>query len=233
LHVFGGYSEGITSFEQDQQDTLLSGTQGSTGVNASALVAAPVLNNANYFGGNQSLNRARRLDITAAWLGERDTFTASLDYQRTNQVGNPEGLPNSTLALYGITPGFLDYILVSGIPAGITGFQRAFLEAVLSLEHLTTQTSTNLVGGLTWGHQLRPDLSLQLYGGYSRTKQAYTTDATRGTALVTATLSYNFTETLIGRAAFAGTYEVGNQGNYGGLYNENADTFTLSVTKSF
>ena len=62
LRVFGEYSQGITTFEQDQQNELLSGTNDQTGAAASALLAAPLVNNASLFGSNQALSRCGTCD---------------------------------------------------------------------------------------------------------------------------------------------------------------------------
>jgi uncharacterized protein (PEP-CTERM system associated) len=232
LRIYGGYSEGITSFDQDQQNTLLSGTNTQTGVAASALFAAPVLNNANYFGGNQTLNRSRRLNAAAVYVLDRDTLTASFDWQRSSQVGNPQGLSSSLLANFGLTPDFLTYVLLHGIPSFVTGFERHFLTEVLQFETLSTDTTTNIVGGLTWQHDLRPDLSMQIYGGYAQSRQAYTTNQVQDFALVSATVTYKFSDTLTGHATFAGHYDVGSAASTE-FTNENDSTFTVSLTKTF
>jgi hypothetical protein len=235
LRIYGGYSEGISSFQQDQQNTLLSGTPNQTGVAASALIAAPVLNNANYFGGNQSLNQVRRLDASAIYTLNRDTLTATFDYQRSTVVGNPAGLSTSLLNIYGLTPAFINYVLLHGIPSYIQGTTRQFLSEILQFEHLTTDTSTNLVGGLTWQHDLRPDLTSQIYAGYATSTQAETVNVNRPFALVSATLTYDFSNKLSGHATFAGHYLVSGNGSEAGqpTYNQNDSTFTVSLTKSF
>ena len=235
LRVFGGYSEGISSFEQDQQNTLLSGTSTVSGVAASTLIAAPVLNSTNYFGGNQSLNQSRRLDASAVYLLDRDTVTASFDYQRSTEVGNPEGLSSSLLGAFGLTPTLLTQVLRHGIPAYVQGFDRTFLEEFLLLERSTTPTSTNLVGGLTWQHDLRPDLMSQIYVGYAQSRQAEVSSTSLPFTLVSATLTYDFNEKLSGHATFAGNYHVGSGTNVGvpSNYNYDDSTFTVGVVKRF
>ena len=235
LRIFGGYSEGVSSFEQDQQNTLLSGTATQTGVAASALIAAPLLNSVNYFGGNQALNQSRRIDASAVYTLDRDSLIGTFDYQRSSQVGNPAGLSTSQLADFGLTPDFLAYVLAHGIPSFVQGFDRQFLEEFLQFEHATTQTSTNLVGGLSWQHDLRPDLTSQIYVGYSSSRQADTTTGTQNFALVSVTMTYNFSDKLVGHATFAGNYRVGSGGTEGlpANYNQNDSTFTVGVTKKF
>jgi uncharacterized protein (PEP-CTERM system associated) len=235
IRVFGGYSEGISSFEQDQQNTLISGTATATGVAASTLIAAPVLNSINYFGGNQSLNQTRRLDASAVYLLDRDSVTASFDYQRSTVVGNPAGLSTSQLGAYGLTPAFLTQVLQHGIPSYVQGFDRTFLEDFIVLERFTSPTSTNLVGGLTWQHDLRPDLMSQIYVGYSETRQAEVSSTSLPFALVSATLTYDFNDKLSGHATFAGNYHVGSSNNIGvpSNYNYDDSTFTVGVIKRF
>jgi len=87
VRVFGGYSEGITSFQQDQQNQLLSGTSDIYGVSDQTAVAAPLLTFSSAFGGNQQVDKLRRLDATAVWADERDVVTLSGEYEHTSPVG--------------------------------------------------------------------------------------------------------------------------------------------------
>ena len=91
IRVFGGYSAGISTFEQDAQNTLLDGSDGATGVAASALQAAPLLSGSNAFGANQNLNRTHRLDATATYLGNYDTVTLAVQRETTEPVGRQVG----------------------------------------------------------------------------------------------------------------------------------------------
>ncbi len=91
IRVFGGYSAGISTFEQDAQNTLLDGAEGATGVAASALQAAPLLSGSNAFAANQNLNRTQRLDATATYLGNYDVLTLSVQRERTEPVGREAG----------------------------------------------------------------------------------------------------------------------------------------------
>ncbi len=92
VRVFGGYSEGITTFQQDQQNQLLTGSADVYGVPEPAAVAVPLLTSSSAFGGNQQVTRLRRLDASAIWSDSRDTVTLSAQYEHTTPVG---------LALYG------------------------------------------------------------------------------------------------------------------------------------
>ncbi len=91
IRVFGGYSEGISTFDQDQQNTLLSGSTDATGAAASALLAAPLLATSNFFGANQNLSRLARLSVTASYLGDYDTVTLSVQSETTTPVGRQVG----------------------------------------------------------------------------------------------------------------------------------------------
>jgi len=190
-----------------------------------------VLNDANYFGGNQGLTQSRRLSASAIYTLDRDVLTASFDMQKSTQIGNAEGLPTSLLAAYGLTQPELTYFLINGIPSYISGNARNFLEEVLALEHLSSDATSNYVASLTWHHDLRPDLSTQLYLGYTRSLQAYTTNIEQSYALVSASVNYTFTKTLSGSLTYTGHYTVGGQTD--GLYDNNDNTFTVSLTKSF
>ena len=232
LRIFGSYSEGITTFEEDQQNTLLSGNSTATGVAASALFAAPVYNNTNLYGGNQGLTQSRRVSASAAYTLPRDTISLSFNLQRSSQIGNAQGLPDSVLAQYGLNSAALTYFLEHGIPYYITGSTRSFLEQVLAYEHLTSNSTNNLIGSLAWHHDLRPDLSTGLYLGYTHTLQAYASSIAQDYVVVSASVSYSFTKTLSGSATYAGHYNIGSTQSLG-AYNQNNNTFTLSLTKTF
>ncbi len=87
IRVFGGYSESITTFEQDQTNALLDGGDDETGAAASVLQAAPLLSTSNFFGANQNLQRLHRLDASATYLGDFDTMTLSVHRQTSDPVG--------------------------------------------------------------------------------------------------------------------------------------------------
>jgi hypothetical protein len=89
IRVFGGYSEGISTEDQDLQNSLLDGSNNSTGVAASALQAAPLLQGSASFASNQNLNRTHRLDITATYLNDFDTISLMVQRESTTQVGTP------------------------------------------------------------------------------------------------------------------------------------------------
>ncbi len=88
LRVYGGYSEGIATFDQDLQNSLLdTADENVTGVAASGLIAAPLLAGSNFFGANQNLSKLKRANIAATWLGNWDVVTLAADYETTTPVG--------------------------------------------------------------------------------------------------------------------------------------------------
>ncbi len=91
IRVFGGYSEGISTFQQNVQNTLLDGTNDVTGAAASGLLASPLLQSSNFFGANQNLNRLDRLDANASYIGNWDTVTLSLQRETTRPIGQTPG----------------------------------------------------------------------------------------------------------------------------------------------
>ncbi len=88
VRVFGGYSEGISTEDQDLQDSLFDGSS-ETGVAASALQAAPLLSTNGSFAGNQNLNHLKRLDLTATYENDYDTVSIAIHRETTMQVGVP------------------------------------------------------------------------------------------------------------------------------------------------
>jgi uncharacterized protein (PEP-CTERM system associated) len=99
IRVFGGYSEGISTFQQDLQTSLLDESSDlTTGIGATALSSSPLLQSSNFFGANEYLSRVKRADIAATYLGDRDTATLSFEHESTKPVGHPVGtlLPLST-----------------------------------------------------------------------------------------------------------------------------------------
>ena len=88
IRVFGGYSEGISSSQQDAQNSLLSADATTTGAGANRLVAGPLLNSASSAGADQQINAVKRLDMSASWLLDRDVFTVSVNHEDRAPVGN-------------------------------------------------------------------------------------------------------------------------------------------------
>ncbi|MEJ0045807.1 MAG: hypothetical protein WDN04_06550 [Rhodospirillales bacterium] len=194
-----------------------------------------MLNNANYFGGNQSLNRSRRLDATALYTFDRDTFTATVDYQRSSEVGNPAGLPTSLLTGYGLTPAIPQFrsgarhpVLHSGIPAPVPGGSAAFRASDDADQHEPGRRPDLAARSDARSHQ--PALCR-----LCQDRQAGTTGTDQQFALVSATLTYNFTATLTGHATFAGHYQTsgGNEVEFGRNFNDSDSTFTVSLTRTF
>jgi uncharacterized protein (PEP-CTERM system associated) len=121
VRVFGGYSEGITTFQQDQQNQLLAGSPDLYDVPDTAAVAVPLLTFSSAFGGNQQVNKLRRLDASAVWSDARDTVTLSGQYEHTSPVGrslygtaSSEGVFISLAASRSLSPqwsvdGFVQY----------------------------------------------------------------------------------------------------------------------------
>jgi uncharacterized protein (PEP-CTERM system associated) len=208
LRVFGEYSQGITTFEQDQQNELLSGTNDQTGAAASALLAAPLVNNASLFGSNQALSRAERATANVSFIAGRDLITASFNHQRSSLVGNLLGLPDSVLAELGISEAEL---------------------AAFGL--LTTQTSVTTLGSLSWHHDLQPTLSSDVVVGYSSNNVAQTSSGQYSSVQLSVSLNKSFTNTLSGRLAYTGNYAVSGTGV--SYYGQNSNTITISLRKTF
>ncbi len=208
IRIFGSYSTGITNFQEDQQSQLLSGTTDQTGVAGSALVAAPLVNNASLFGANQALTNTQRANLNASYIADRDVVTATFNQQRSSLVGNLLGLPQSILAREGISNAQL---------------------AEFGL--LTTQTSATTSATLTWRHDLTPTLSADVQVGYSRNSVAESDSYRYASVQFSAGISKSFTDTLSGRLAYTGNYAT-DDGGVGSSY-LNSDTITLSLTKRF
>jgi uncharacterized protein (PEP-CTERM system associated) len=208
IRVSGSYSAGITSFEQDQQNSLLSGSEDTTGVAASALVAAPLVNNAQFYGANQSLTRSERASASASYLAGRELVTANFNHQRSSLIGNLLGLPQSVLSRLGISQADL---------------------AAFGL--LTTNTSTNNTASVSWRHDLLPDLSTDVLLGYNRNHVAATSTGIYASAQFSAGLNKVFTSTLSGRVAYIGSRALDGSGeSYSG---QNSDSIVVSLTKTF
>jgi uncharacterized protein (PEP-CTERM system associated) len=208
LRVFGSYSAGITTFEQDQQNSLLSGTTTSTGAIASSVFAAPLLNSAQLFGSNQALSRSERASVTASYVADRNVITIEYDHQRLSNVTNLLGLPQSVLASLGISEAEL---------------------AAFGL--LQTNTNVSNIATLTWNHDLRPDLSASLRLGYNRNTVALGGNSDYSSLQYSVTLNKTFTSTLSGSLAYTGQH--GLSGAPGTLDLQNSDTITISLRKAF
>jgi uncharacterized protein (PEP-CTERM system associated) len=209
IRVFGSYSEGITTFQQDQQNQLLSGTNDQTGVAASALVAAPIIDNASLFGANQALTNTARANLSITYVAERDVVTGAFDRQRASLVGNLLGLPSSVLARYGISNAEL---------------------AEFGL--LTTQTSSTTYATLTWRHDINETWSADTQIGYSRSSVAETGHSDYDAIQFSLGINHSFSKTLTGRLAYTGNYTTGSNNGIAG-YGQNTDTISITLRKSF
>ena len=174
IRVFGGYSAGISTYQQDQQASLLDSGLDSTGAAASVLQAAPLLQSDNSFGANQNLTRTHRLDATASYLGDRNTATLSVSQQTTTPVGRQLGqfAQVSTNGLFGsaslsrqLTPdlslsGYVQYGRNNdGLVRGNTAGSGQTVSVSVAVNRVFTRTlsgyvqfgGTYLVGGSSFG----------------------------------------------------------------------------------
>ncbi len=208
LRVFGEYSAGITTFQQDQQNELLSGGNDQTGAAASALLAAPLVNNSSLYGSNQALSRAERASASISFIAGRDIITANFNHQRSSLVGNTLGLPPSVLAQLGISEAEL---------------------AQFGL--LTSQTNVSTLGSVSWRHDLQPTLSADILAGYTRNNVAQISGGQYSSVQFSAGLSKSFSDTLTGRLSYSGSYQVSGGGS--SYFNQNSNTVTISLRKTF
>jgi uncharacterized protein (PEP-CTERM system associated) len=208
IRVFGAYSEGITTFEQDQQNSLLSGDPNATGAIASANLGAPLINNASLFGANQALNRAERASASVSYLGERDIITATYNHQRSSPIANLLGLPNSVLAELGIS-------------------QAELARFGLLIDETTISTQVNA----SWHRDWRPDLGSDFQLGYTKNLVADTSGGQYSSIGVNVGFTKTFGRGFSARLSYTGNFYVGGNSAYStGL---NSDTVTISVSKSF
>ncbi len=156
IRVFGGYSAGISTFEQDAQNTLLDGTGQETGAVASALEASPLLGGTNAFSANQNLNRLHRLDMTVTYLGNKDTVTASVQRETTDPVGR---------RIAGIAP-----VSTSGLFGSIT--ERHELTPIMSLSAYL-QYGSNRTGLLNYDSGDTISVSLEVERVFTDTLTGY------------------------------------------------------------
>jgi uncharacterized protein (PEP-CTERM system associated) len=168
IRVFGGYSEGISTFQQDLQTSLLNNNTDVVGVGSSALFASPLLQTTNFFGGNEYLSRVRRLDAAGTYLGDRDTASISFEYERSTPVGHPFG---------GLLPVTTNGYFISGV-------ERHQISPSLSVGAFVQygHNSTGLVNygtGDTISFSLSLDkLFTQTLSGYVRVGGTYTVGGT-------------------------------------------------------
>jgi uncharacterized protein (PEP-CTERM system associated) len=207
VRVFGAYSEGITTFQQDQQNGLLSGDANATGAIASANLGAPLINNASLFGANQALNRAERASVSLSYIADRDIVTASYNHQRSSPIANLLGLPNSVLAELGISQAEL---------------------ARFGL--LTDETSISTQANASWHRDWRPDLASDFQLGYTKNLVAQTTGGQYSSIGVSVAFTKTFARAWSARLGYSGSFFVSGDVGASGL---NTNTVTISVSKSF
>ena len=208
LRVFGTYSQGISTFEQDQQSSLLSGTNDATGALASAVFAAPLLNSAQLFGSNQALNRTERASATLSYVAARDVVSVEFDHQRSSRITNLLGLPPAELASLGIG-----------------------LAELAAYGLLQTNTNVTSLATISWNHDLRPDLNSTVQLGYNRNNVALTSFGAYSSLQYSAALNKTFSDTLSGSLRYVGRHGISGAADYSGL--QNSDTVEVTLRKSF
>jgi uncharacterized protein (PEP-CTERM system associated) len=208
LRVFGAYSQGISTFEQDQQNELLSGTNDATGALASAVFAAPLINSAQLFGSNQALSRTERATATLSYIANRDIVTVAFNHQRSSRITNLLGLPESELSSLGIS-----------------------LAELAAFGLLETNTNITTLTTISWHHDLRPDLSSDVLLGYNRNNVALTSNGAYSSLQYSVALNKIFTDTLTGSVEYIGRHGISGAEDYSGL--QNSDTVEVSLRKSF
>jgi uncharacterized protein (PEP-CTERM system associated) len=80
LLLFGGYSEGLTTSQQQLQDTLLLSRLDQAGNFVTGTTGTPVLFGNNFTGSQNDLERTKQLNATLAYVLDRDTLTASVNW---------------------------------------------------------------------------------------------------------------------------------------------------------
>jgi len=113
IRIFGGYSQGISTAEQDSQNALLtnslSNSANSAGASAAQLAVSPLLDSGSSFGGADQVTRTKRADLSASWLLNRDTVSLSFSRDQTTPVGtqNPaEGEVGTAADSYSVNLGY-------------------------------------------------------------------------------------------------------------------------------
>jgi uncharacterized protein (PEP-CTERM system associated) len=187
LRVFGGYSEGISSFAQDIQNTLLYGGTDATGATASTQLAAPLIDTTNAVAANEALSLERRLSASAAWFGDRDTITLSGQYERNTQVGNP-------FALY-----------------------PAYERAGFNTSGIGNFTTRGWSVYSSWQHSILEDLTSYVYVAYGNATTALLAESPGDSVSVEVQLQKSFAHGLSAYIRYGGTYFTSgnNSGPYG------------------
>jgi len=229
ISINGTYSEGISSFNQDQQNSLLYGNVDATGAYASALLAAPLIPTSDLSPNVQSLQHQRQLNIAAVWIANRDIFTLQYNQSRSNVVGTPLGLPLSILQridatglslaeLLALAPSYLAYI----------GVTPALLR---QSEQYTNANSETFNGLLSWHRDLQPSLASNVSIGYAYTTAAFTNIGNPGSLQIGASLTKTLTDKISVSASYGGNFLISGA-TANNAYSDN-NTFTVSVVKRF
>jgi hypothetical protein len=89
----------------------------------------------------------------------------------------------------------------------------------------------NSTAAVYWMHELRPDLTARLQGGYTTARNAASIAAASASVLISLGLTKAFSETLTGALTYAGTYFVRDASV--DRFDRGASTLTVSMTKRF
>jgi uncharacterized protein (PEP-CTERM system associated) len=99
IRLFGSYSEGVETDQEDLQNTLAGADVGTGGGLFDSQTGAPITLGSGFYGLQNTVNRVRRLSFSAVYLLERDTITAALSQQRTSALtaAGTAGVANSAV----------------------------------------------------------------------------------------------------------------------------------------
>ena len=204
IRLFGSYSEGVETDQEDLQNTLASADVDSGGGLFDSQTGAPIALGSGFYGVQNNVNRVKRLSASAIYFLDRDSFTAALSRQsRTTLAANGTSTA-AALALAGTSS-----------DSGTYG--------TFSWAHdLSPATRTNLF------------LQYGTYSGLSATQATGTTPArrqsnTQSVASLAASVSYAISETLSTNAQYS--FSHNRASTQGGSYDEN--TILVGVHKRF
>ncbi len=124
--VFAGYSEGLTTDQEQISDTLADSTVDAAGVSLDSNTAAPLVLGDNLLGYQNSLYRLRRFSATAVTSYDLDSLSASVLYEKRTLVA-------------------------SGI--GFAGYSDSGVSGVLSWSHVLDESTTSVLSGQYGTHR--------------------------------------------------------------------------------
>ncbi len=160
------YSEGLTTNQEELQNALATTDLDALGNPVDHATGAPIFDASNFFGVQDSLERLRRTSISGAYLLDRDTFSISVENDKSTVISQASFAATDTLGSNSGTYGALTW--AHELSPRLTS-NVLFQYGVRTLEGPPATTQDVLVASAGLSYALGPQLNSTLQFSHDQT----------------------------------------------------------------